>query len=625
VQAVNWQNVLDFTHLFRGFRLAINPAKLVLALLAILLIYSAGRLFDAVWGPQVYPGEVTEFALQRGDLVRLRTRALSARTDTLESLLRAASVYDDSLAPRIDTLSHQPAAAYRALKKAYRARFDEAVKKAREDRLAAEKDAASRTTSAPGVKTPAEAEQDARAIAASRLLENVRTAHEAAGLGIFDTFLTYEIAQFDQLVENTLTFVRVSPVRTSSSAIGDGIEGSAVSGGLLSKNPDRLWRSDTVAGCIANMTITAPRWLFTGTAPMQWRPDNVNTWGGWLKMVIYRIAYLATLIALTVFSLLVLAFTGASISRLSALELAGHERIPLKDVFIFAGRRLWIFVKAPVAPFLILLIFGLLLAIGGLIGAIPFVGEILLGMVFIVFLAVAFVLMLLLLGIIGGFNLLYPTIAVEGSDAFDAMSRSFAYVYARPWRLILYTVTALIYGVITFLFVSFAVYLILLLTHTFVGWGTSFFGAHYGWYSGSLKLDTLWPMPRFMRLVMPINWYAMSWTEYLGALFLHFWLFLLITTIGAYVISYYFSCHTIMYLLLRRAVDGQSIREVFVDAPETTSPASEQSPIEPPAPPPAALPAIRGNSPLPAPSHPARRRTANARLTQPAGNHRPIE
>ena len=90
-----------------------------------------------------------------------------------------------------------------------------------------------------------------------------------------------------------------------------------------------------------------------------------------------------------------------------------------------------------------------------LVGAIPFVGEIVMGIFFIFFIAVAFVLMLLLLGVMGGFHLLYPTIAVEGSDTFDAMSRAFAYVYARPWRLGFYTLVSLFYGVLTFLFVEF--------------------------------------------------------------------------------------------------------------------------------------------------------------------------
>ena len=167
------------------------------------------------------------------------------------------------------------------------------------------------------------------------------------GGGIFDSLMAYEVDQFDKLIENTLTFVRVSPVRALAS-FNDPTESSAVSGGLLSKDPDRLWRSDTVAGCIANMAITGPRWLFTGAAPLHYRPANADHWSGWLSMIAYRGLYLVSLIALCVFSLLILAFAGASISRLSALELAGVERAPVEEMFFSSPiRRLWIFIKAP--------------------------------------------------------------------------------------------------------------------------------------------------------------------------------------------------------------------------------------------------------------------------------------
>jgi len=88
---------------------------------------------------------------------------------------------------------------------------------------------------------------------------------------------------------------------------------------------------------------------------------------------------------------------------------------------------------------------------------------------------------------------------------------------------------------------------------------------HYGAVSGVPALETIWPAPQFLRLVSPVNWYVMSWPEFLGSLLLHFWVFLLIAGIGAYVISYYFSSHTIIYLLLRRSVDGQNLREVFLE------------------------------------------------------------
>jgi hypothetical protein len=570
VNSVNWANVLDFAHVFRGFRLAINPAKLMLALLAILAIYVAGRAFDVLWGSQVYVDELQQYATRQGQYYNaLRATRLQSRADQLDRML--ANVVDISSAQR-EQLRNDPAGAYKALKASYKKQFDVAVAAAHTRRMDVQRLGAGAISQGGAFglsKTPAEMERDDRARAAARLQDSMRSLQEVVGQGIFQALMKYETDQFEQLVENTLTFVRVAPVRaTPRSALGaggDGMEGQAVSGGLLSRDPDRLWRSDTVAGCIANMTITAPRWLFTATGPMQWRPaGGTDTWGGWLKMVGYRGAYLATLVVLSAFSLVVMAFVGASIARLSALEMAGIERAPLKDVFAFALRRLGVFVKAPMTPFVILLAIGCVMALVAMLGAIPYLGPLIIGAAFFAFLGVSFVLMLLLLGIIGGFNLLYPTIAVEGADSFDAMSRSFAYVYARPWRLAFYSVMALVYGVVTFLFVSFAVYLVLWLTHTFVGWGMDLFGAHYGTYSGAGALETLWPAPQLWRLITPINWYAMSWPEFGGAVMLHFWVFLLITGIGAYVVSYYFSSHTIVYLLLRRSVDGQGIKEVFM-------------------------------------------------------------
>src|SRR5438874_1457058 len=88
VNNVNWANVLDFAHVFRGFRLAINPAKLLLALLAILAIYVAGRGFDVLWGHQVYADEMQRFTTERPQVYdALREIRLKNRTDQLDRML----------------------------------------------------------------------------------------------------------------------------------------------------------------------------------------------------------------------------------------------------------------------------------------------------------------------------------------------------------------------------------------------------------------------------------------------------------------------------------------------------------------------------------------------------------
>ena len=48
----------------------------------------------------------------------------------------------------------------------------------------------------------------------------------------------------------------------------------------------------------------------------------------------------------------------------------------------------------------------------------------------------------LLLGALAGWPLMWATVSVEGTDGFDALSRSYAYTYHRPWRLLWYVLFA---------------------------------------------------------------------------------------------------------------------------------------------------------------------------------------
>jgi hypothetical protein len=540
VAGIRWPSAFEFTYLFRGFRMAMDPNKLVIALLAIVAIYTGGRFFDGVWGPRVYKDEIESFQEQRAsEYLQQRDEKTDDQKRDLAGRLSDAAAHDSSIQlsqEQVDSLSDSPRSAERILRHAYIRDF--------------QKNTEGKTTRE-------------RADAAEQLKSTMLDMHEKVGTGIFDSFMTYEIQQFDSLIENTLTFVRITPMHTDG---GSGDQNQAISGGLFSNNPDRIWRSDTVLGCVANMTITAPRWLITGTEPMQWHPPEADagTWKGWSQVwFFHRLPYLATLFVLLAFWLVVMAFSGAMLCRLSALQFAGSEDLGIGQIFKFARAKLPAFITAPLLPLLIIVVLGAMLSLGGVVGSIPYVGEILLGIFFCLFLAGAFIMTLVLLGVIGGFNLMYPTIAVEGSDAFDACSRSWAYVYGAPWRLILYTVISLVYGIIPLLFVSFAAYLVLALSHTFVGFGTDLFGAAHGHFNGLPKLETLWPSPKLNQLHQPINWWAMNWSEWLGSVFLHFWVFIVITLVGAYGVSLHYSIHTILYFLLRRAVEGQSINDVY--------------------------------------------------------------
>ncbi len=261
--------------------------------------------------------------------------------------------------------------------------------------------------------------------------------------------------------------------------------------------------------------------------------------------------------------LAVWAIFGGAITRVAAVHIAREEKISIRQALKFSMGKFLSFFFAPLIPLAIVLVVGILVAIGGLIVNIPLVGPPIVGIVFFLAIAAGFVMTLVLLGTVGGFDLMYPTIAVEGSDSFDAISRSFSYVYARPWRMLFYTLLAIVYGALSYLFVRLFIYLTLALTHYFVGWWI---------FRSADNYQALWPVmwggPQFWNLpYMPEN-SALSGGHWLGATLIAIWVYLTISMMGAFVMSFYFSVNTLIYYLLRNDVDATEMDDVYLEQPE---------------------------------------------------------
>ncbi len=64
-----------------------------------------------------------------------------------------------------------------------------------------------------------------------------------------------------------------------------------------------------------------------------------------------------------------------------------------------------------------------------------------------------FFMSLLLVGVLLGWPLMWATISVEGTDSFDALSRTYAYVFQKPLRYAAYIAIAVIIGLIGWLVV----------------------------------------------------------------------------------------------------------------------------------------------------------------------------
>jgi hypothetical protein len=338
----------------------------------------------------------------------------------------------------------------------------------------------------------------------------LRDAKSVKGIGLFHAFFAYEAERVNGVVHGVITGNWVGP--------------------------------DSVTENVKNFFVVGPMWL------MRHHP---------LYFVLF------TLLFLTVWAIF-----GGAIARIAAVHVARDEKLSVRAALAFSLGKFLSFVSAPLIPLVIVLIVGLVPLLAGILSSIPYVGpifNILMGALFILILAAGFVMTLVLLGTFGGFNLMYPTIAVEGSDSFDAISRSFSYVYARPWRMLLYTLVAIIYGALCYLFVRLFIWLMLSLTHTFVG---------AGMWADAPSTDPLWstmwrgPSAPPGRLSYDIDFLTLRGDQDIAAGLLAFWIYLAVGMLGAFAISFYFTANTIIYYLMRHEVDATELDDVYLEQSE---------------------------------------------------------
>jgi ElaB/YqjD/DUF883 family membrane-anchored ribosome-binding protein len=290
-------------------------------------------------------------------------------------------------------------------------------------------------------------------------------------------------------------------------------------------------------------------------------------------------------------ALILYAVFGGAIYRIAAIHFAREEKISAFQAMKFSRQKFFSLFSAPLVPVAVILVTGLLLAAGGLLGSIPFIGTFIMAALFIIAIALGIGIAFMLIGLVAGSPLLYPTIAVEGSDSFDAISRSFSYVFAQPFRAVLYGVVASIYGMITYLFVRLFAYLALVSAHCFVKWGL--IGGGQPLSNNADKLDVLWQKPTFWNL-QTCNFAAMDGWDKICAYILGFWVYIIVAVVAAYLLTFFASSSTAVYYILRRRVDATDLDDVYVEEegeeaetvadvePDETEPA-EETKEEPPA------------------------------------------
>ena len=143
-----------------------------------------------------------------------------------------------------------------------------------------------------------------------------------------------------------------------------------------------------------------------------------------------------SLLLSALWSLAVWAYFGAAISRVAAVQLATGEQVGWGASLRWARAKWLAYFSSPLLPMLGVALAVLPILVLGLLMRANFL-AVLAALVWPLVLAGGFVMTVLLAGVLLGWPLMWATISVEGTDSFDALNRTYAYVFQRPLRYLL--------------------------------------------------------------------------------------------------------------------------------------------------------------------------------------------
>jgi hypothetical protein len=260
---------------------------------------------------------------------------------------------------------------------------------------------------------------------------------------------------------------------------------------------------------------------------------------GWRASVAFALA--------GVWVLAVWALVGGAILRIAALYLTRGEILgPIAALQSSLSR--WISaVAAPSFCLGVIAVFALLLMLGGLLIKLSPL-ALLAGLLWPVALAFGAAAAIFTIGLALGWPQMWATIAAERTDAFDGVSRGYAFTFQRPLHLVFFVIVATSLGLLAQIVVSVVVHTSLEATH----WGVSR-GA------GNDIADALLrgaPMPEGTEL---------RGMAAVGGRAMRFWSHGLRAVAASFPMAYLFAAAMGIYLLLRRLIDSTELSEVVLD------------------------------------------------------------
>jgi len=249
------------------------------------------------------------------------------------------------------------------------------------------------------------------------------------------------------------------------------------------------------------------------------------------------------------------ALFGGVIARIAALHLTREQTLSPQEAFTGSLASWPAIAGGPLVVLLLAALFALPLALLGLLIRLDMLALVV-GLLWVVVLLGGIALAFILLAFWFGWPLMWATIGVERTDAFDAASRTGAYVYQKPLHLLFGILVASLLGVVGQLIVSGFASASIALADWAVSWGAGI--------ERTLLLATPAAADAGPELLTGVGATAAG--------LIQTWNGLLRLLAVSYSVGFLFSASTGIYLLMRLYVDSTEMNEVADEAGKEISP-----------------------------------------------------
>jgi hypothetical protein len=617
----SWRQLLPWTELFRGFQVALDVNKLALAAIGILVmalgwwllavLFSTGA-GDRLSGPndaaKTNAEQWNRFKRDRDRWNLLHETAGAGKADVTEDEWDQLDSYDEYL------IYQDAVAQY----KASESQWAGAVA-ARNDALAKLKEAQNKAVNLQG---------DPDVNKAQKNLDDAETKLHDLRLDDLVKLLT------DPTISQAHNQARIPETKARKlAALSMGEPHAVLPYARLSTWP---WFEDRGPNpyLMATGQLGKPwetgrfwDWLLTQQTPVLLEPIAklllpvvylFHPGADWLCQFYFLLVLLWTVLTWSVF--------GGAITRIAAVQVARNEKISALEALNFTRKRFLSYLAAPLIPMVIIVVLVVGMIFYGYPLMIPYFGDVVMGGLFWpLMIVVGLLLAITLVGLVG-WPFMSVTISTQGgTDIWDAFTRAYSYVYQKPWHFIWYTSVAVVYGAVVVFFIGFMGSLTVYLAK----WGVSqtpfvstarpdslfvYAPTSYHWRDLLLQGATVDHGEPIVGSDGEINeaaynkWLGrdgayngqfandakahpddrLNWANLFGSFLTSIWLWIAFLLLLGFSYSYFWSSSTIVYLLMRRKVDGEDMDEVTLE--DEADGGYANGPLTSPAPAPAVKP-----------------------------------